>query len=102
VDFQAWMAVRKACNDGIGMNTMTYIPPFELALIRWSVVCGRWHEMSSGSMPNLTAFLGGGGSRCVGLPIPGKMECLVDSFRVGWAEADTAIAIELQNRSAPK
>ena len=77
---------------------MTYIPPFELALIRWSVVHGRWHEMSSASMPNLTAFLAGWGSRCVGIPIPEKMECFVDSFRAGWTEADTAIAIELQNR----
>ncbi len=76
---------------------MTYIPPFELALIRWSVVCGRWNEMSVHT-PNLTAFLAGWGSRCVGLKIPEKMECLVDSFRAGWAEADTEIVIELQSR----
>jgi len=77
---------------------MTYIPPFELALIRWSAICIRWNDFSTGNHPNLTAFLGGWGSRCVGLPIPDKMECLADSFRSGWVEADTMIAIELQNR----
>lgn len=43
-----------------------YILPFELALTRWAVVSHSWLEFG-GDTPNITAFLAGWGTRCLGL-----------------------------------
>ena len=73
--------------------------PFELALTRWSVVCIIWRDLAS-DHPNLTAFLAGWGCRCIGATMPETIESFRDSFRVGWREADTMIAIEIQRQNA--
>lgn len=70
------------------------MPSFELALIRWSVVCQSWQSLSAGHIPQLTAFLAGWGCRCLGIPIPTEYHELRDSFRVGWREADSEISIQ--------
>ncbi len=72
--------------------------PFELALTRWSVVCIIWRDLAS-DHPNLTAFLAGWGCRCIGATMPETIETFRDSFRVGWREADTMIAIEIQRQN---
>ena len=72
--------------------------PFELALTRWSVVCIIWRDLAS-DHPNLTAFLAGWGCRCIGATMPETIESFRDSFRVGWREADTMIAIEIQRQN---
>ena len=73
--------------------------PFELALTRWSLVCIIWRDLAS-DHPNLTAFLAGWGCRCIGAAMPETIESFRDSFRVGWREADTMIAIEIQRQNA--
>lgn len=74
--------------------------PFELALIRWSVVCTSWGELATGYAPLLTAFLAGWGCRCIEASMPENLGAFRDSFRVGWREADTMIAIERQKNTA--
>ena len=73
--------------------------PFEMALIRWSVVCTSWGDMSGGYYPLLTAFLAGWGCRCIEVSMPENLGTFRDSFRVGWREADTMIAIERQKNA---
>lgn len=67
--------------------------PFELALIRWSVTCKRWDELSAGHAPILTAFLAGWCCRCIGTSMPDNVGTFRDSFRIGWREADEQIEI---------
>ena len=69
-----------------------HILPIELALTRWSVVHIRWNETAN-DCPNLTAFLAGWCSRCIGLPMPNEIGTFQNSFRVGWREADEQISI---------
>lgn len=71
-----------------------WILPFELALIRWSVVCGKWNDLSSGSAPLLTPFLAGWCCRCAGASMPVDVGPFGDSLRTGWREADDHIAID--------
>lgn len=66
----------------------------DLALIRWSVVCRKWHDFSSGSAPNLGAFLAGWFLKDSGAQhMPEDLGLFVDSFRVGWREAEEQIEI---------
>lgn len=67
----------------------------DMAMIRWSVVCRRWHEMSSGHAPELGAFLAGWFMRGSNAPMPDRANLgdFPDSFRAGWSEADTQIVI---------
>lgn len=67
----------------------------DLALIRWSVVCRTWHDLSSGNAPQLGAFLAGWYWRDMGNPMPQRTDLgtFCDSFRVGWREADAQIII---------
>ncbi len=74
--------------------------PLELALIRWSVVHLKWSEMGGG-IPVLNAFLSGWCSRCIGLEYPKQDSTLMHSFRAGWYEADSQIAIK-QNQATRK
>lgn len=78
------------------MSVERYILPFELALIRWSVVCISWNELSSHT-PLITPFLTGWGWRCMGLEMPKELGTFQDSFRVGYREADSMISIKLQD-----
>lgn len=71
------------------------ILPLETALIRWSVVHRQWHELAN-DMPLLTAFLAGWCCRCIDVSEPENIGVFRDSFRSGWREADTMIAIEKQ------
>jgi len=72
------------------MKTLT----LDLALIRWSVVHRRWHELAS-DMPYLPAFLAGWGMRVMEADMPPAeaLGTFKDSFRVGWREADEQLAI---------
>lgn len=72
-----------------------HLLPLDLAMIRWSVRCRTWQEMSAGSQPELGPFLAGWFCRCIGagLVVDGHFR---DSFRIGWKEADDHIAIEIQ------
>lgn len=72
----------------------SYHLPMDLALIRWSVVCVSWAELSSGHAPHLPAFLAGWYCRQIGASRPENVGDFKDSFNVGWREADTTIAIE--------
>jgi len=74
-----------------------FVLPFDLALVRWSVVCTSWGELSAGHAPLLTAFLAGWGCRCIGASMPENLGTFRDSFRVVrplrrrgiWREADS-------------
>ena len=66
----------------------------ELALIRWSVVHIRWHELASGHVPHLAAFLAGWNCRCIGSTFPEDPGPSKASIFHGWKEADEQIAIE--------
>lgn len=66
--------------------------PLELALVRWSVVHRRWHELAS-DCPLLGAFLAGWYCRCIGATEPQNVGVFRDSFRTGWREADDQIEI---------
>lgn len=70
---------------------------FESALIRWSVVCKRWGELSAGSAPVLHAFLAGWFMHKMGADMPENVGPLRDSFRVGWRESE--INTSITNRS---
>ncbi len=72
----------------------------DLALIRWAVVCRRWHELSSGSAPVLGAFLAGWFLRDAGAQLPTDCGSARDSLRIGYAEADSQIVI-LQRNTPP-
>ena len=67
------------------------------ALIRWSVVCRRWNDLSSGHAPILGAFLSGWFWRDMGNPMPSDCGVFQDSFRIGYKEADETITIEDRN-----
>ena len=87
-------------DDLRAVASSSFVLPFDLALVRWSVVCRSWGELSAGHAPLLTAFLAGWGCRCIGASMPENLGTFRDSFRVGWREADTMIAIETQRQNA--
>lgn len=66
----------------------------DLALIRWSVMCESWGELSSGSAPQLGSFLAGWFTRAMGATKPEKLGQLRDSYMVGWREADSCVNIK--------
>ena len=70
--------------------------PIELALIRWSVVHRKWHEMG-GDCPYLPAFLAGWMCRAIGAEEPSNLPHFRASFRVGWKEANEQA--EINSRS---
>jgi len=78
------------------MTEKHHILSMDLALIRWSVKCAAWTEMSAGNAPLLQAFLAGWCCRCIGASQPEDMGMFRDSFMSGWYEADTMIVIEKQ------
>ena len=66
----------------------------DLALIRWAVVCHQWRE-NGGIHPQLGAFLAGWFLRDCSHKNAIRPDGMAfrDSFRRGWQEADTEIAI---------
>lgn len=70
----------------------------DLALIRWSVVCGSWGDIASGNTPVLQAFLAGWCCRAIGATEPYDVGQLRESFRAGWREADVQISIAHDQR----
>lgn len=76
----------------------------DLAMIRWSVRCRTWQEMSAGSQPELGPFLAGWFCRCsgIGLSIIEADHAFRDSFRIGWREAADCISIEEQKHPDPE
>ena len=66
----------------------------DLALIRWSVMHRKWHELAN-DMPCLGAFLAGWFLRDMSPKgtQPPPVASFRNSFRVGWREADSEIAI---------
>jgi len=69
------------------------ITTLDSALVRWSVVCRRWEDFSSGNSPQLGPFLAGWFMRDMGAPMPEDVGLFRESFCAGWAEADTEIEI---------
>lgn len=74
----------------------------DLALTRWSVKCASWGELSSGNHPILGVFLTGWFWRDMGNPLPSREDIgpFCDSYRCGWMEANTMIAVMQRNDSA--
>lgn len=75
----------------------------DLALIRWSVVCKEWGELSSGFYPNLGAFLSGWFWKDMGNELPKELGEFRDSFRKGYQESEFMLEIlnrERQNMKA--
>ena len=68
-------------------------PDLTLAIIRYSVVCQRWAELSAGFNPNLEAFLAGWFCRVIGSEKPNDCGRLKGSFDAGWKEAHSAVVI---------
>jgi hypothetical protein len=66
-------------------------------------MCRAWHELAAGAEPLLGAFLAGWYWRDMGNQLPGAEQIgqFTDSFRVGWREADTHIAIKDQQNARP-
>ena len=73
------------------------ILPFDLAFIRWSASCRRWHDLI-GAEPLLEAFLAGWFCRCIGVEKPANVGQFSDSFNTGWREADEQIVIESRKK----
>ena len=94
-------AVETAHKAKEALPSSAMVLPLDLAFIRWSVVCTSWGELSAGNAPLLTAFLAGWSCRCIGSSQPQALGIFRDSFRVGWREADTMIAIETQRQNIP-
>lgn len=67
--------------------------PFDLAFIRWAVVCRSWGDIANGHAPLLVAFLAGWCCRCIAADQPMNMGQFRDSYRAGWREADDQITI---------
>lgn len=67
----------------------------DIALIRWSVVCEKWRELSN-DIPILGVFLAGWFWRDMGNALLDAQTIgqFKDSFRVGWRECDTQIQIK--------
>jgi hypothetical protein len=76
------------------LERMVRATSLDMALVRWSVVCGSWRELG-GDFPDVGAFLAGWFLRVLGAEMPPreKLGRCPDSFRVGWREADTQIVI---------
>ncbi len=74
------------------MKTVAKILPLELAMIRWSVVHRKWHDLAN-DMPEIQAFLAGWCCRCIGTSEPEELGQFKESFRAGWKEADDQIVI---------
>lgn len=69
----------------------------ETALIRWSVVCAQRSDFAAGDMAMLKPFLAGWFMREMGANEPASdalPACGRTSFRQGWNECDTMLAIE--------
>ena len=81
------------CSGGQTDPNQALLLPLDLALIRWSVVCQSWGELSSCHAPLLPAFLAGWCCRCIGADMPVNVGQFKDSFRAGWCEADDQIII---------
>lgn len=75
--------------------------PLELALIRWAVVCERWHHIANG-FPSLQGFLCGWFCRACGSKPPVEVTLYRDSFNVGWKQAHDQVVIESRKRLARK
>lgn len=69
----------------------------DLALIRWSVVCRQWHDFG-GDAPMIGPFLAGWFMRDMKADMPEQLSLgtFRDSFRKGWGECDTQLAILAQ------
>lgn len=72
------------------------ILPLDLAVIRYSVVCEKWGNLSNSAAPHFGAFLAGWYMRCVGLPPPMQYHISRESLRAGWAQANEQVAINVR------
>lgn len=79
-----------------------YALSLDLGLIRWSVKCRSWSELAAAHQPELGPFLAGWFLRCMGAMETCELGQFESSFRAGWTEADTMIAIQRrQDQYAP-
>lgn len=74
----------------------------DLALARYTIVSKEWSDLAAGNYPILGAFLAGWYWRDMGceLPPPEQIKSCRDSFRKGWAEADSFVSILNQQMAA--
>ena len=80
--------------DSVPLHPM--VLPLDRALTRWSVACASWSELAAGSAPLLQAYLAGWMCRCCGTSRPQHEGDFRDSFRRGWADAETEIIIAMR------
>jgi len=59
------------------------------ALVRWSVVCDKWGELSN-SAPDLKAFLAGWLCNSIQASLLEELPIFRDSFNKGWSECENA------------
>ena len=74
----------------------------DLALLRWSVACREWQGMSTGSQPDLGAFLAGWHLRRLGYELPHQDGKSWDSMRSGWCDAGVMKSIEDREKAEGK
>lgn len=69
----------------------------DIALIRWSVTCISWHDLSAGYHPQLLPFLLGWVAADIGLTLPPALpDWCCDSIRKGYKECEDHLAILAQ------
>lgn len=66
----------------------------DYALVRWSVTCQAWGELSSGNAPDLKAFLAGWLCNSIEASIPEDLPLFRDSFNKGWLECESAKSLQ--------
>lgn len=73
----------------------------DLAIIRYSVICESWQRLSPGFTPVLGAFLAGWFCRDMGSKADESVAGgrFRDSWRAGWTEADSQLAIDDAQRT---
>lgn len=73
----------------------------DLAIIRYAVVCERWQKLSTGMVPVFGAFVCGWFGRDMGQSVDVGAGTFRDSWRAGWAEADSAKQIAMRDLHHP-
>lgn len=86
-------ALAATCGEPSPRSVDRMVLPLDRALTRWSVACASWSELAAGSAPLLQAYLAGWMCRCCGTSRPQHEGDYRDSFRRGWADAETEIII---------
>ena len=75
----------------------------DYALTRWSTLCAARRDIAAGYDVALMPFLAGWAMRDMGAvqPTMAQLGTFCDSFRAGWAEADTALSLLARDTAHP-